>query len=471
MKTANPPRYRLDNPLLKIAADVRDEARGRLGPGFPPGLTDVNPLRDRRWFNDAPSILLPAYERFGPVFTLRVFHTVSVWMIGPEASHFVLVSGAENFHWRESMYRELIPFLGDGLVTTDDEYHARSRRLMLPVFHTDHLATATRVMTGEADAATAWLAQADVVDVYAWARQIGMRVAMRALLGFDPDALDAAQTAAEFESGLSFYGRDLVLWLLRGPGTPYRAMRTSRARLAGLVHHEITARRAHGRGGEDILSSLMAAEDDDGWRFSDRQLLDHTLTLLFAGHDTTTSTVAFLFYELARNPDALECVVAELDRELGDEPADERHLFSGLPMLERALDETLRLYPPVPIGMRRSVQPLECAGQRVPADVMVQYSPWITHRLPNIFDDPLAFRPERMTPEAKAQLPKGAYIPFGGGRRICIGKRFGYLEAKVIASRLLQRFTPKLVSDEPVAVKWAATLSPVGGIPMRLRAR
>lgn len=471
MKVPSPPAYTLDNPVVKVLSDVRDEVRLRRSEGLPHGPTGINPARDLRWFRETPEILLEAHRQYGPVFAMRTFHTVSVWMIGPEASHFVTVSDADKFHWREGMYRELIPFLGDGLITTDEEFHDRSRRLMLPVFHTERLAVATRVMVEEADRALERLETRKPVEIYEWARKIGMRVAMRALFGFDPDAMDAAEAAAEFERGLSFFGRYFGFWMLRGPGSPYNEMRASRKRIVELVGSEIARRRQEGPEGEDILSLLMLAEDEDGWRFSDEQLLDHAITLLFAGHDTTTTTIAFLLYELGRHPEWAARVSDELEAELDGAPADEERLFSGLPVLEQALDETLRLYPPVPMGLRRTIEPFEFAGQRVPAGVAVQYCPWVTHRLPDVFEDPLSFRPERMTREAKARLPKGAYTPFGGGRRICIGKRFGYLEAKVIASRLLQRFGPELATDSEVRVKWAATLSPKDGVWMRMRER
>jgi cytochrome P450 len=428
-------------------------------------------VRDLRFVRDPVSVLLRAYERHGPIFTMRFFHGLGVVMLGPEAHHFLLVSDAGRFHWREGMYRELIPLLGDGLITTDDEYHERSRRLMLPAFHTERLAAATRVMIDEVDRALERWHPGDEVDVYEWARHIGMRVAMRALFGLDADARSATEAAREFERGLAFYGKDLALWLLRGPGTPYAKLRSSRKRLAEVLLAEIGRRRHERASGEDILSLLMSAEDEDGWRFSDRQLLDHSLTLLFAGHDTTSTTVALLLYELTRHREWRVRIVEELDRELGHEPAGEEHLFDGLPVLEQALDETLRLYPPVPAGQRRSIADFEFAGHRVPAGMHVQYFPWASHQLADVFSDPHSFRPERMARAEKAKLPKGAYVPFGGGRRICVGKRFGYLEAKVLASRVLQRFALDAEPGTRARLRWSATLQPQGGLPMRIAAR
>ena len=468
---APPPPYTLDNPVTKVLSDVRAQRRASRRGSLPPGPTGISPARDLRFVRDPLSLLLPAYEEHGPIFTVRFFHGLGVVMLGPEAQHFLLVSDSEKFHWREGMYRELIPLLGDGLITTDDAYHDRSRRLLLPVFHTERLVAATRIMLEEVDRAIQGLRVGHQVAVYEWARHLGMRVAMRALFGFDADTRQASELAREFGRGLSFHGKDLALWLVRGPGSPYAKLRSSRKHLAGVVLAEIERRRGEARNGEDILSLLMSAEDEDGWRFSDRQLLDHALTLLFAGHDTTSTTVALLLYELARHRECRERVNEELDRELRGRPPGEEQLVSGLPMLEQTLDETLRLYPPVPAGQRRCIADFEFAGRRVPAGVHVQYFPWASHRLADVFPDPHSFRPERMAREEKAKLPRGAYVPFGGGRRICVGKRFGYLEAKVIASRVLRRFVPELHQRSRPQLKWSATLVPKGGLEIRLAAR
>src|SRR2546427_409465 len=148
-----------------------------------------------------------------------------------------------------------------------------------------------------------------------------------------------------------------------------------------------------------------------GSRLTDRQVRDEVMTLLFAGHDTTTSTVAFLFYELARHPGEAERLAAEL----GEREPDATELMAGtaLPRLEMAMDEALRLWPAAWVGPRRSTRTFEFAGVQVPAGVPVNYSSWASHRLPHVFAEPDAFRPERFVPEAKAKLPKGAYVPFG----------------------------------------------------------
>jgi cytochrome P450 len=191
------------------------------------------------------------------------------------------------------------------------------------------------------------------------------------------------------------------------------------------------------------------------------------MTLLFAGHDTTTSTVSFLFYELARHPHVVAGLLEEQDEVLGDRaPAAADVTGEALPRLEMAFDETLRLYPPAWIGPRRSVEPFEFAGHRVPGGVPASYCSWASHRLPDVFPEPEAFVPERFSAENKAKLPKGAYVPFGGGSRTCIGMRFGQMEIRTIATLLLQRMRLGLVPGHAMTIRQMPTLSPRGGLPM-----
>ena len=173
--------------------------------------------------------MLENYEEHGPIFSLRLLHTRVIFMIGPEANHFVTVGHPENFHWRESSLGDLIPLLGDGLLTIDDDYHDRARAIMMPAFHREQVVSMIDAMQAEADAAIAELGPEEVVDLYGWMRTLAMRIAMRALLGLDPDgAGKGAAAAAHFERALGYYGIDFQWRLLRGPGSPWRKLIASR---------------------------------------------------------------------------------------------------------------------------------------------------------------------------------------------------------------------------------------------------
>lgn len=471
VSTAPAPSHVTSNPVRRILSDVVGERRAR--GEFPPGPRGFSLARTHRMATDPLSLLLPLEREHGPIFSMRLLHSQTVFMIGPEANTFVTLQHPEKFHWRESSFGDLIPLLGDGLLTTDGHYHDRARRIMMPAFHREQIAASVDVMREEVDAALGRWRAGEAIDVYAWTRELAMRIAMRALLGLDPDDRGRGElAAAHFERALSYYGTDYVWRLVRGPGSPWWRMKRSRRILDEILFEEIRARRANGgEPGNDILGMLLAARDEDGSALSDREVRDQAMTLMFAGHDTTTSTVTFMLYELAHNPAALERLLAEQDRVLGGSAPGAAALERELPELEMALDETLRLYPPAWIGPRRAVEDFEFAGHTVKAGSYVNYCSWASHRLPRVFPDPEAFVPARFERSRKAALPRGAYVPFGGGSRICIGKRFGQTEVKAIVTAILQRFRPELIEGRAMVIRQMPTLSPSRGLELLARDR
>jgi cytochrome P450 len=460
------------NPFAAVFGDLREERSAAVP--FPPGDTRFSLVRTKRFAEDPLPLLLEGYERYGPIFTLRLFHSNVVFMLGPAANHYITVSHASNFTWRESHFRDLIGLMGDGLLTIDGDFHRRSRLAMLPGFHHERIAASVDVMVGETTRALDRLAPGDRIDLYAWTRRLALRIAMRALFGLDPDGAVARflDAAGLFEQALSFYASNYALRMLRGPYTPWARMQRAARSLDRLIYSEISSRRGTGERGEDILSLLLDAHDEDGSTLTDLQIRDEVMTLMFAGHDTTTSTVAFMFYELARHPQIVARLLAEQDAQLADGRPTAAQLMSGeLAELELVFDETLRKYPPAWVGPRRSIDSFEFAGHTVPARAFVNYSSWASHHLPKVFPEPSEFRPERFTPDAKAALPKGAYVPFGGGSRTCIGMRFGQLEIRTIAMLLLARFTLSLPDDFRLEIRQMPTISPKDGLPVIVHPR
>ena len=191
-----------------------------------------------------------------------------------------------------------------------------------------------------------------------------MRIAMRALLGLDPDEAGKGAAAAEnFERALEFYGIEFAARFLRGPGSPWRKMLAARGVLDEIVFGEIAERRrSPDSGRRDVLSLLLEVRDESGQGFTDREVRDQVMTLMFAGHDTSTSTLTFMMYELARRPDVVEKLVAEQDEVLGGEVPDIDKLEREMPYLDMVLDEVLRLYPPAWIGPRRVIKDFEFGG-------------------------------------------------------------------------------------------------------------
>jgi len=447
------------NPLRVLANDYRAERTAAEQGGLPPGFTDFSWKRTKSFASDPLPLLLDAYERFGPIFSVRILHGIQVFMLGPAANHYVTVSHASNFSWREGHFRDLIPFLGDGLLTIDGTFHRQSRRIMLPAFHRERIAAAHDTMREETDRALSTWREGDRIDLDGWMRTLALRIAMRALFGLDPDAargeLDAAH---EFEVALGFHGRDYLLQILRGPKTPFAQLVAARRKLDGLIYAEIERRRRTGERGQDILSLLLDAQDEDGAQLSDRHVRDEVMTLLFAGHDTTTSTVGFMFYELALSPEEERLLVADLDA-----GSDAR--------LDLVLDETLRKYPAAWIGPRRSIEPFAFAGHHVAGGVSISYSSWASHHLPDVWPDPERFDPERFAPGRIETIPKGAYVPFGGGSRTCIGMRFGEAEIRTIARRILADWHLELEPGYTLRIQQTPTIGPRGELPFRIRRR
>jgi cytochrome P450 len=459
-------------PLSVLLGDLREERASTVP--FPPGETRFSLARTSRFAAEPLPMLLDYYERFGPVFTVRLFHGNVVFMLGPAANHYITVSHASNFTWREGHFRDLIGLMGDGLLTIDGEFHRRSRRIMLPAFHHDHIAASLDVMVAETSAALDELTPGAQIDLYAWTRRLALRVAMRALFGLDPDSERARSldAAGLFEQALSYFSSDYLLRVLRGRRSPWGRMQQAARKLDSLIFAEISHRRRTGERGEDILSLLLDAHDEDGNTLTDQQIRDEVMTLLFAGHDTTTSTVSFMFYELARHPAIVERLLSEQDAQLSGGAPTASQLMSGeLVELEMVLDETLRKYPPAWVGPRRAVESFEFEGHTVPARAFVNYCSWASHHLPDVFAEPEEFRPERFAPEARAALPRGAYVPFGGGSRTCIGMRFGQLEVRTIATLILSRVVFSLPDSFELEIRQMPTISPKHGLPMAVRAR
>jgi cytochrome P450 len=479
-----PPPVLNSSPLSVLLSDLKEERAATVP--FPPGETRFSLARTRRFADEPLPLLLDAYERFGPIFTLRLFHGNVVFMLGPAANHYITVSHASNFLWRDSHFRDLIGLMGDGLLTIDGEFHRRSRRIMLPAFHHEYIEASVDVIVQETTRALDEFTPGATINLYSWTRRLAVRVAMRALFGVDPDGPQAQSidAAGLFEEALAFYATDYFLRILRGPRSPWGRLQQAARKLDTLIYSEISRRRATGERGQDILSLLLDAHDEDANTLTDLQIRDEVMTLLFAGHDTTTSTISFMFYELARNPQIVSDLLAEQNAHFSAEPTANAQaglkptqaelrsaLFGELTELEMVLDETLRKYPPAWVGPRRAIESFEFEGRTVPARAFVNYCSWASHHLPDVFPAPDQFRPQRFTAEARAALPKGAYVPFGGGSRTCIGMRFGQLEVRTIATLILSRFTLSLPHDFHMSIRQMPTISPKDGLPMLVSPR
>jgi cytochrome P450 len=458
--------------LARIADDVRRERRIRRRAKLPPGSTSPSWSHTRRIISDPLGLLLDHERRFGPVFTIRLLHEPIVWAIGAEVNHQILVSDFDAFQWREGRFADLWPLLGDGLLNTDGEYHRDFRMLLLPAFHRDRIAAVSETMIGQAVAAAESLQDGQVVEIYRWTRELALRIALRALLGMETSESREQTLAAAFEASLAIHGEPVLFQMLSAPRTPLARAIAARRTLDLAVRAEIDERRRRGDSGQGVLGLLLSATDDGGAPLSASAVRDQAVTLLFAGHDTTTTTFTFLAHELGRSPLAREAVEGELDRVLGARNPTAAELDGqALPVLERSLKETLRRYPSAWVGPRRTTREVTLGGVPVPAEIGVHYSSWATHHLPQLYSDPFRFDPDRFLPEREATLPRGAYVPFGGGSRMCLGKRFGEYELRALAAALFSRVTLEPLSARDPRIITTPTLGPKGGLRFVVRTR
>jgi cytochrome P450 len=357
--------------------------------------------------------------------------------------------------------------LGDGLLTSEGELHQRQRRLIQPAFHAGRVAAYGQLMrtaAAELPGRARW-ADGAVRDVSADMAALTLRIVGQTLFAADLTDDSTAVSGALAEL-LGRFQRTMVpggTLLNRLPLPSTRRLQAAIGELDAVVARLIAEQRA-GRGDDGtVLAMLLAARNEDGSPMPDRLVRDEVLTLMLAGHETTANALAWTWLLLDRNPAAAAALHAELDAAPADaEPAD-------LPYTRAVVAESMRLYPPAWVVGRRMTTDVQLDGWSVPAGSLVLASQWIVHRDPRWWPSALAFRPERwLGPEPH---PRGAYFPFGMGRRVCIGESFAWSEAVLALAALARDWSPALVPGHPVALRPAVTLRPRYGLRMVLHRR
>lgn len=432
---------------------------------FPPGPTGREFARlALAPGGNALSRLETLHRRYGAAFTIRLRKRAVVFLIGPEANQYILGTHAASFTQGAAI--RLSPVLGTGLLTSDGDFHARKRRLVQPAFHRGRIAAYQQAMVDETARAVAGWHAGQTLDFAAAMHDLTLTIVGRTL--FDVDLADATgeisgavTNIARFLRFQPFSWRNIHRdW----PGLPYHRFLRDKATMDRLVYHLIAERRADDRDRGDILSMLLAARDADGGALSDAQVRDEVMTFLAAGHETTANALGWTFYLLAQYPDARDRLAAEIRDVLGDRPPQPDD-GAKMPYLDAVIKESMRLYPPAWAGTRIAREDVSPRGYHLPAGTVVGFSQYLTHRLPECFPEPDAFRPERF----EAALPPYAYIPFGAGPRACIGSGFALTELKTMVPIILQRFHLALAPGARITLEPMITLRAKHGIPMVLR--
>jgi cytochrome P450 len=367
--------------------------------------------------------------------------------------------------------------LGAGLLTSEGELHRRQRRLLQPAFHPTRVRTYAeqmRAAAAEVTAAGRWR-DGEVRDVAAEMGDLTLRIVGRTLFATDL----AAEVGGVTSALTTFLARAQRVMtpggplLNRLPLPSTRRLAAAGADLDRVVNRLIAEHRASGDRG-DMLSMLLAARDEDGTAMPDRQVRDEVLTLMLAGYETTANALAWAWLLLDRHPEAARRLHAEVDALSGAASYDD---LDRLPWTHAVVAETMRLYPPSWAIGRRMLADVTLDGWLVPARSICVASQWVTQRDPRWWLEPAAFRPDRWLDhtgrydEAAPGQPRGAYFPFGMGRRVCIGESFAWTEAVLVLATLARDWVPALVPRHPVDVRPAITLRPAFGLQMRLRRR
>ena len=401
-------------------------------------------------------------QHLGNAFQITLPGFKPVVFVGPEANRHILVSGREDFLWRTES-DPVTDLLRHGLLVEDGASHDSLRALMEPPLQrgavNGHIAAFWNCTAAITDG---WV-DGSTLDMLVEMRKVALLILMETLFAVDfrPDLERLWQPIL---SSLEFISPGV--WLV-WPGAPRASHKKELDKLDAYLYGIIRDRRASyaetGALGDDLLSVLVGHSGMD-----DDLIRDQLLTMLIAGHDTSTALLAWALYLLGKHPDALEQASAEVRAVLTDDPPTLEQL-KELPFLDTIVKETLRLYPPIHVGNRRAADDVEVEGYPVPKDNRVMYSIYLSHRDPAHWDDPDDFCPARFDrSQAKSSPPAFAYLPFGGGPRNCIGAVFAQVEAKAVLGKILHDFDLELL-PERVHEHMGATLEPRPGVKMRVR--
>jgi cytochrome P450 len=424
----------------------------------------LNFLRDT-WRTHGDHVRIPTVPGYDVYF-----------LADPAAIEHVLVKNHKNYRKPAFLTGPVRLLLGNGLFTSEGDFWLRQRRLSQPAFLRGAIVRLAASMTAAADdLLRTWEAAPDgrPVDIVPEMMRLVLHIAGATLFGNDlagdADALGAAQrTIFEMVRHKMDNPLSLPLWV---PTRRNRNFRRARGVLDGVVLRVIESRRRSGPAGNDLLDLLLAARDEEtGTGMSDQQLRDEVLTLLFAGHDTTTAALSWAWHLLARHPEVQEALHDEAAGWLaGRTPtADD---LPHLPLATAVFEEAIRLYPPAPGLARQAVEPDEIQGFPVPARAILMPSQWVTHRHPAYWEEPDQFRPERFLPGRAQDRPKFAYFPFGGGPRGCIGNTFAVIEGALVLAALAQRFQFRPADDREVEIDMTFVLRPKGAVNLVVRKR
>jgi cytochrome P450 len=391
--------------------------------------------------------------RVGPYRLFVYFH--------PDQVREVLVTQAKGTIRNARVMATLAQWNGDSILIAEGEDWVRQRRLVQPAFHPRRLeGYAQTIVKATIRLADSWTAEVERLgyhdlEINETMTGLTLETICRALFNVGPRS-ESPEIAAAVKtlSEVAFYEMQSPFRMSRWwPTRRYRRKRWAMAVLDKFVWNIVRTRRAENRDHGDLLSMLLAAVDEDGeGRLTDKQVRDEAMTLMLAGHDTTAAGLDWLWYLLATHPEIADRCRTEMASVLHNRRPTAEDV-SRLPYTEAVVKESLRLYPPaIGVFLRQASRDLVIGGYDVPRNSLLTLSSVVTHRDPRWFRDPDRFDPERFLPPLSADIPNGAYFPFGLGPRVCIGQNFAMTEMILIAATLLPMFNvaPAPNQSEPI---------------------
>jgi cytochrome P450 len=403
---------------------------------------------------------------YGHMATIHMGKRPFVLLFRPEYVRYLLTEHPRQFMTLQSEGGDLAEVLGESLLTIEGEEHRHQRRIVQPAFHKKRVeGYADYMVQFTLEMLDTWR-DGEEVDIAREMQFLTLRVVAKSLFGVEllPQIQNLGETFSRMiENRRSLPSRLLNLYIDL-PFTHYGIRMRAKRHIDTFIYQLIAQRRTEGEDTGDVLSMLLTAQDQDQ---TDRQIRDHIMTFLAAGHETTANALNWTFYLLAQNPGPRKKLLHELQTVLGDRAPTLEDL-PHLPYTEWVINESMRVYPPVWTIGRRSIEPIELGGYTFPAHTVFLISQWILHRHPDLWSEPEKFRPERWDPVDGEKPPAGSYFPFGGGPRTCIGMPFAQMEAKLLLATIMQRYTPNIVPGFPVIPLPRVTLRTRYGLRMRL---
>jgi len=409
-------------------------------------------------------------REYGDIAGLRVLNFRIFLINHPDYIEDVLVNHPRKFIKGRVLKANKRVF-GEGLLTSEGDFWLRQRRLAQPAFHKARIASYAATMVEYTQRLLYEWQDGEERDIHKEMMRLTLQIVGKTLFDADVER-DAQEVGRSLELLLKLganFRRTIFIpqWL---PTPTNLRLELAIRKIEKVLYRIIAERRASGRDAGDLLSMLLAAQDEDGTRMTDKQLRDEAITLFLAGHETTANALSWTWWLLAQNP----AVEAKLHAELSSVLRGRAPSVEDLPKLaytNHVIAESMRLYPPAWGMARTAIEDHEIAGYKVPKGSGVSFAQWIVHRDARWYEAPEEFRPERWEGDLLKRLPRFAYFPFGGGPRQCIGNTFALMEAAMILATIARQFRFRLVEGHSVVPLASITLRPREGIRVRMEKR